>query len=208
MKDKCHQLLDHLSSDTDNGYYDKLVSHAQSKVRDPLIQYAGQTPFPALGSADDRQLHLDEGIPDNCEEFVGHIQPEGQFDQVGISLDVQYDGQISPARGSPVLKHGQSEAHCSTEQSLKFVSQTHSNVVLPLTQQAGQYSFPALGSLVLKHGQLASLDKLHLPEDLQKSNKGTCIKKIRCRFRITNTVKCQLILCYAICPFFWKVDKA
>ncbi|KAA6389407.1 MAG: hypothetical protein EZS28_015067 [Streblomastix strix] len=160
---------------------------------EPFTQYAGQIPFPALGSPVVRQLHLDEGIPVNSEEFGGHLQPEGQFDGVhvhesvgtvqseqtvqffsdqqedggqfafelesqtqfefGISFATQQAGhQPLPALGSPVLKHGQSEAHCSTEYSLEFVSQTQLYVTSSLTQKIGQIT-PARGSFVGKHGQ-------------------------------------------------------
>ncbi|KAA6398858.1 MAG: hypothetical protein EZS28_005619 [Streblomastix strix] len=176
----------------DDEYDDKLVSHTQSGVKDPFTQYAGQT-IPALGSPVVRQLHFYQGIPFNSDEFVGHLQPEGQFDGVhahesvgtvqseqtvqffsdqhveggyfafGLESQTQFEFGMSfvtqqaghqplPALGSPVLKHGQLAAHCSTEQSLTFVSQTQLYVTSPLLQQVGQI-IPARGSFVGKHGQ-------------------------------------------------------
>ncbi|KAA6344495.1 MAG: hypothetical protein EZS28_052236, partial [Streblomastix strix] len=62
----------------EQGYQDESVSHAQSEIRNPSLQYAGQIPL-ALGSEVDLHSHLEEGIPVNCDESVGHLQPQGQF---------------------------------------------------------------------------------------------------------------------------------
>ncbi|KAA6384760.1 MAG: hypothetical protein EZS28_019711 [Streblomastix strix] len=89
-------------------------------------------------------------------EFSGNVkyglESQTKF-EFGISLAVQQAGhQPLPALGSPVLKHGQLAAHCSTEYSLEFVSQTQFYVTSPLLQQVGQI-IPARGSFVGKHGQ-------------------------------------------------------
>ncbi|KAA6367343.1 MAG: hypothetical protein EZS28_037130 [Streblomastix strix] len=108
---------------------------------------AGQTSLDR-GSLDDLHSHMFIGIPTSYDEFVGHLQPDGQFVFVHVHesfVTVQLELTV----------HYLSDQHLEGEQyAFGFESQTQLDVgIFGPVQQAGHQPLPARGSPVLKHGQ-------------------------------------------------------
>ncbi|KAA6373184.1 MAG: hypothetical protein EZS28_031291 [Streblomastix strix] len=107
----------------------------------------GQTSL-ARGSFVDRHEHMFIGIPTSYDEFVGHLQPEGQFVFVHVHesfVTVQLELTV----------HYLSDQHLEGEQyafGLESQTQFEFGAFGPV-QQAGHQPLPARGSPVLKHGQ-------------------------------------------------------
>ncbi|KAA6395743.1 MAG: hypothetical protein EZS28_008731 [Streblomastix strix] len=131
--------------------YGELVPvHSHESFGTVQLEEAEQCPFSVL--------QVEQG---QLVEFESQMQSV-----VGQFLAVQQAGHFPPARGSALLKHGQSDldqlirsnlhflsiTQTDDEQDEEFESHTHSDVRFPFTQYAGHFP-PALGSAELKHEQ-------------------------------------------------------
>ncbi|KAA6399262.1 MAG: hypothetical protein EZS28_005213 [Streblomastix strix] len=57
---------------------DEFELYIQLDVTYPFVHQSEQIRF-ALGSPIVRLSHLEDGIPLNCDESIGQLQPQGQF---------------------------------------------------------------------------------------------------------------------------------
>ncbi|KAA6321985.1 MAG: hypothetical protein EZS28_054485, partial [Streblomastix strix] len=135
-------------SQTDQGYIEEPVSQTQFDVVCPLIQYAGHSPFPALGSLQERHSHLFQGIPDNQVGSVGHLQPQGQF--VPVQMHQSFCTEELELIQQYYFSDQQVEGGYYAE---GFQSQAQSAFGVSLAVQYYGHAFPARGSPVDKHGQ-------------------------------------------------------
>ncbi|KAA6330383.1 MAG: hypothetical protein EZS28_053508, partial [Streblomastix strix] len=112
------------------------------------VQQAGHYPYPALGSEVNLHSHLEEGIPVNYDESVGHLQPEGQFVFV----------HVHESQGTVELElavHFLSDQHNQGGYYAKgFESQTQFAFGQSFAVQQAGHVLLALGSPVLKHGHV------------------------------------------------------
>ncbi|KAA6381457.1 MAG: hypothetical protein EZS28_023016 [Streblomastix strix] len=138
------------------GQIEEPLSQTQFDVVCPLIQYAGHSPFPDLGSPQELHSHLFQGISVNQVGSVGHQQSYGQF------VPVQMHESFCTEELELIEQYYFSDQHVDGGYYAEgFESQVQLAFGVSLAVQYDGQAFPARGSPVDKHAQsVAFVDPL------------------------------------------------